>query len=294
MPRFFSNKRLIILLVGVIVLVALIGFSMRDRDNVTLPEQFIKDVAGAGQTVVSRPASFVAGTIEQVDLLLDSYEENRRLKARLEEYASVQAEVADLRVENEELRRIVGKEEDLRDYNPIQANVIGRNPDQWENRLILDQGSSDGIVSNMAVMTADGLIGKVATVTPLTSTVELLTSENVDYRVSAIVTGGDTQAHGLIEGYDAERQEILLKRVASGFDIQPGQQVVTSGLGGVFPRGIVIGEITEVTTDEFGLTKLAYVKPAAEFSLLDHVMVADRIAQEIEPVDLNGLEGDEE
>ncbi|AQQ52898.1 rod shape-determining protein MreC [Planococcus lenghuensis] len=294
MPRFFSNKRLIILLVGVIILVALIGFSLRDRDNVTLPEQFIKDAAGIGQTIISRPASFVAGAIEQADLLLDSYEENRRLKARLEEYASVQAEVADLRIENEELRKIVGKEEDLRDFNPIQANVIGRNPDQWENRLILDQGSSKGIAPNMAVMTANGLIGKVATVTPLTSTVELLTSESADYRVSAIVTGADAQVHGLIEGYDAERGELLLKRVASNLDIQPGQQVVTSGLGGVFPRGIVIGEITEVTVDEFGLTKLAYVKPSAEFPLLDHVMIADRIAPEIEPVELNGLEGEEE
>ncbi|WP_088007236.1 rod shape-determining protein MreC [Indiicoccus explosivorum] len=292
MPRFFSNKRLIILLVGVIILVALIGFSLRDRERVTLPEQLIKDAAGVGQEVFSKPAGFVSGMIGQADLLLDSYAENKRLKARLADYAAIRSEVAALRTENEELRKVIGKQESLRAYNPIQATVIGRNPDQWEDRLILDKGANAGIAENMAVMTADGLIGKVTLVTPLTATVELLTSAGTDYRVSALVQSGSGEIHGLIEGYDAERGELLLKRIPSEFDIQPGQQVISSGLGGIFPKGLVIGEITEVTTDEFALTKMAYVKPAAEFPMLDHVMIADRIAPEIEPVELRPESGE--
>ena len=293
MPRFFSNKRLIILLVGVIILVALIGFSLRDRERVTLPEQLIKDAASVGQELFSKPAGFVAGTIEQADLLFDSYAENKRLKTRLADYAAVRSEVAALQTENEELRKILGKEEDLRAYSPIQATVIGRSPDQWEDRLILDKGAKAGIAENMAVMTADGLIGKVTLVTPLTSTVELLTGGNANFRVSALVQSGVNEIHGLIEGYDSERGELLLKRVPSGFDIQPGQKVVSSGLGGIFPKGLVIGEITEVTTDEFALTKMAYIKPAAEFPMLDHVMIADRAAPEIKPVDLNRGGGEE-
>ena len=85
--------------------------------------------------------------------LLNTYDENKRLKASLEDYAALQADVNDLQSENKELRRIVDKEEDLRDYNPIQATVIARNPDQWEEKIIIDKGEIHGVEKNMAVMT---------------------------------------------------------------------------------------------------------------------------------------------
>ena len=293
MPKFFTNKRLILLLLGVILLVALISYSLRDRDNVSLPEQIIKDAVGAGQSLFSGPAHFVTGIFDNVDSLLNTYEENQHLKARLEEFAGVQAEVTDLQSENEELKELVGKQEDLRDYNPIQATVIARNPDQWEEKVILNKGTSSGVKENMAVLTAAGLIGKVTLTTPFTSTVELVSTQNPNYRVSAMVLGGEEDVFGLIEGYDAERRELMLKRIDAEIEIEVGQQVVSSGLGGIFPKGIVIGEITEITIDEFGLTKLAYIKPAAEFSLLNHVMIADRAMPEVDGED-NGTTGEDE
>ncbi|ALS74292.1 rod shape-determining protein MreC [Planococcus sp. SIMBA_143] len=292
MPQFLSNKRLILLLIGVILLVALISLTLRDRGQVSLPEQIVKEAVGAGQSVFSRPAHFVTGVFDNIDSLINTFEENRLLKARLEEFAGVQAEVTDLRSENEELKELVGKEEDLREYNPIQAVVIARNPDQWEEKIILNRGTNHGVKENMAVMTAGGLIGKVTIVTPTTSTVELVTTQNPNYRVSAMVLGED-DVFGLIEGYDAERRELLLKRIDFSVDLKEGDKVVSSGLGGIFPKGIVIGEITEVTIDEFGLTKLAYVKPAADFSMLNHVVIADRLAPEVDGED-NGMTEEEE
>lgn len=276
MSRFLSNKRLILLLLGVILLVALISYSLKDRDNVNFAERLIKDTVGAGQSLFSGPAHFVTGIFDNVDSLLNTYKENQHLKGRLDEFATVQAEVTDLRSENEQLKEIVGKEADLRDYNPIQATVIARNPDQWEEKIILNKGSSDGVEPDMAVMTAKGLIGKVSLVTKTTSTIELISTQNPNYRVSAMVLGGADGVFGLIEGYDPERRELMLKRIDAQIELEVGQQVISSGLGGIFPKGLVIGEITEVTIDEFGLTKLAYVKPSADFTLLNHVMIADR------------------
>ncbi|MFP3323732.1 rod shape-determining protein MreC [Planococcus sp. SIMBA_160] len=292
MPQFLSNKRLILLLIGVILLVALISLTLRDRGQVSLPEQIVKEAVGAGQSVFSRPAHFVTGVFDNIDSLINTFEENRLLKARLEEFAGVQAEVTDLRSENEELKELVDKEEDLREFNPIQAVVIARNPDQWEEKIILNRGTNHGVKENMAVMTAGGLIGKVTIVTPTTSTVELVTTQNPNYRVSAMVLGED-DVFGLVEGYDAERRELLLKRIDFSIDLEEGDQVVSSGLGGIFPKGIVIGEITEVTIDEFGLTKLAYVKPAADFSMLNHVVIADRLVPEVDGED-NGITEEEE
>lgn len=293
MFQFLSNRRLILLLLGVILLVGLISFSLRDRDNVSLPEQLIKDGVGAGQMVFSGPAHFVTGIFDNVDSLLNTYQENKFLKARLEEFAGVKAEVTDLRSENAELKELVGKKEDLRDYNPIQATVIARNPDQWEEKVIINKGSKSGVSKNMAVMTAQGLIGKVTLTTPYTSTVELISTQNPNYRVSALVLGGKKEIFGLVEGYDSERRELLLKRIDADIELKAGQQVVSSGLGGIFPKGIIIGEITEVAIDEFGLTKLAYVKPAADFSLLNHVVIADRVMPEVDGED-NGETAKEE
>jgi len=287
MPQFFSNKRLILLLVGVIFLVALISFTLKDRDNASLPEQIVKDVVGFGQSLFSKPTQYITGVFDNVDSLLNTYEENERLKGRLEEFAKLQADVNDLASENTRLREIVDKQDDLRDYEPIQATVIARNPDQWEKKVILDKGEVHGVEKNMAIITAQGLIGKVILTTPFTSSVELLSTQNPIYRVSAKVMG-EKQAYGLIEGYDKERKELILKRIDSNVKLEVGEQVMSSGLGGIFPEGLLIGEITEISTDDYGLTNMAYIKPAADFQLLDHVMIAKRLMTPF----ITGADGD--
>ncbi|TQR19199.1 rod shape-determining protein MreC [Psychrobacillus vulpis] len=291
MPQFFSNKRLILLLVGIIFLVALISFSLRDRNHASVPEQLIKDVVGFGQSFFSKPTQYVTGVFNNVESLLNTYDENKRLKARLEDYASLQANVNDLEIENKELRKIVDKEENLRAFNPIQSTVIARNPDQWEEKIIIDKGEIHGVEVNMAVMTSQGLIGKVILTTPYTSTVELLSTQNPNYRVSAVIADKE-EVFGLIEGYDEQRKELILKRIDSDFEVKKGQKVTTSGLGGIFPKGILIGEVSEVTTDDHGLTKLAYVKPAASFSILDHVIISKRSISPIDGTDGNNTESD--
>lgn len=286
MPQFFSNKRLILLLVGVIFLVALISFSLRDRQNASLPEQIIKDTVGFGQSLVAKPASYITGWINNVDALLNTYDENKRLKSRLEEFGTLQAKVNELKIENDKLKSLIGNKGDLRNFDSIKANVIARNPDQWEEKLILNEGSMSGVKANMAVLTAEGLVGKIVQTTPYTSQVELLSTNNTNYRVSAVVATKKSEAFGLVEGFDAKRGELILKRIDSSLPVKKGDKVTTSGLGGIFPKGVLIGEIKKVSTDDFGLTKLAYVKPAADFSMLDHVIIAKR-----QSMSVNGSDG---
>ncbi|MEA0555114.1 rod shape-determining protein MreC [Lysinibacillus irui] len=291
MPHFFFNKKVILLLVGMVFLVALISFSLRDRTNATLPEQIIKDTVGVAQSIVAKPANYINGIFNNIDSLLNTYEENKRLKARLEDFAVVQAEATDLKSENSKLRELLGKTESLKAFNPIHATVIARNPDQWEEKIILDKGSSHGVQKNMAVMTAKGLVGKITLVTPFTSEVELLYTNNPNYRVSAMVLG-EKEAYGLIEGFDEERNELIMKRIDSSMKVKEGEQVVSSGLGGIFPKGVPIGEITEVSTDDHGLTKMAYVEPSAEFSILEHVVIAKRTSTAIDGSDGNATNKD--
>lgn len=296
MPRFFSNKRLILLLVGVIVLVALISFTLRDRHNASLPERVVKDVVGFGQTVFSKPAHFITGIIGNIDGVLNTYDENKILKERLNEYISVQTELREVKIENEELREIIDKKESLDAYDPIHAIVISRNPDQWEEKVIIDKGTKHGVEKNMAVITARGLIGKVIGVTKSHATVELLSTENLDFRVSAVIRSSesdDQSVFGLIEGFDRDRGELIMKRIDGEYEIEIGEKVISSGLGGIFPKGLPIGEVTEVSTDDYGLTNMVYIRPAAQFSMLDHVMIAKRTSVVVEGTDGDGSDDTE-
>ncbi|MCG7311711.1 rod shape-determining protein MreC [Priestia flexa] len=278
MPQFFLNKRLVILLVSIIVLVALIGFSLNGRKDVTWPEQFVKDTVGLVQATFHQPAQYVAGFFENVGDLKRTYEENEVLKARLDERMQLEAKVSELETENDKLREQMDKESDLKAYDPIEATVIARNPDRWHDVIAIDKGKVHNVEENMAVITPSGLIGKVKHASQFTSTVQLISSSDRTNRVSAKIQA-EKPVYGLIEGYDEEEQALLLRRIPFDAEIKEKQKVVTSGLGGedgVFPSGLVIGEITKIEPDEYGLTQKAYIKPSTDLYDLDHVMVAKR------------------
>lgn len=276
MPQFFLNKRLIILLVSIIILVALIGFSLKDRENLTWPEQFLKDTTGFIQNAVSSPVNYVAGFFENVEDLQNTYKENKDLKTRLDELARLESEVQRLKKDNTELREILDKKDSLSEFEPKQATVIGRNPDRWHEMLIINKGKNAGIEPNMAVITSKGLIGKVKSSNTFTSTVQLLSSMDPTNRISAKIQAGDNNFFGLIEGYEKEKGLLLLKRIPYDAKVEKDQNVITSGLGGVFPESLPIGKIVDVVPDEFGLTQTAYVKPGADFYDIGHVMVVKR------------------
>jgi rod shape-determining protein MreC len=272
MPRFFRNKRVVILAISFVVLVALIVFSLRENRKLTWPEQFTKDAVGLVQSVFQVPAQYVAGFFENVEDIKNTYEENKVLKARLDESASIAAKVKGLEQKNAELQEMVGYKEKERAHDSIPAKVRSRNPDGWYDLLKIDVGEQDGVKEGMAVITSKGLIGRVKSVSKFDSTVQLLSGDNRTNRISAIVRGKEN-AFGTIEGYDEETQTLLFKRIPSDVPIEEKDQVVTSGLSGLFPEDLLIGEVQKVERDEFGLDQIAYVKPAADFMGINHVFV---------------------
>ncbi|MED3549153.1 rod shape-determining protein MreC [Cytobacillus praedii] len=276
MPQFFLNKRLIILLVSIIILVALIGFSLSGRSKLSWPEQFIKDTTGWVQTAVSRPTHYVANFFENLKDLQNTYTENKELKSRLDELARLESEVQKLKKDNTELQEILDIKDSLSAFEPKQATVIGRNPDKWTELLIINKGSRDGIEQNMAVITAKGLIGKVKNSQPFTSTVQLLSSMDPTNRISAEIQADGESIFGFIEGYDDEKGLLMMKRIPSDAKVKKGQTVISSGKGGVFPKGLLIGKVVEVAPAEYGLTQTAYIEPGANFDDIEHVMVAKR------------------
>ncbi|MBJ8054608.1 rod shape-determining protein MreC [Bacillus cereus] len=275
MPQFFLNKRLIVLLVSIILLVALIGISLKERNSLTWPEQFVKDTVGVVERVFQKPANYVAGFFENVEDVKRTYEENKKLKAKLDTTADLSVVVKKLEDENRKLRELTGKEKSRGDYTEVQASVVSRNPDKWYDLVGIDKGAQQGIKKDMAVVTPKGLVGRVKSVSQFTSSVELLSSMSRTNRVSAIVQGQEN-IFGLIEGYDKEKQLLLFTKISSDAKVEKDQLVVTSGLGDIFPKGLAIGKIVDVQPDPYGLTKTAYVKPSADLNDVEHIIVAKR------------------
>ncbi|CDO01739.1 Rod shape-determining protein MreC [Oceanobacillus picturae] len=284
---FLRRRKLFIFLIGFIVLVALIGFSLRDRANLTIAEQFVLDTVGFAQKVVHTPVNFITDIFTNIDDFRDTYTENQVLKEKLAEYKGLIYEVQGLKAENEELREIADlKESDqLRNFTPIQASVMSRSPERWVEQVTINKGKDDGVAENMAVITPDGMIGKILTTSSSTAKVQLLTGFDQFNRISASVSreDGDKDIRGMIEEYDEESGSLLFRIIEeSDKDLKEGELVFSSGLGGVFPSGLPIGEVKEVVPDQYGLTRTALVEPAADMYDINQVIVVDRAMDEEE------------
>lgn len=279
MPPFFSNKKLIILLSSLILLVALLGYSLRER-KLTWPEQFVNDTVGWFEFVFNRPAQYVAGFFENIQQIENVYQENKILKSHLDQFAEVSVQKQILERENKQLKQLLNLDKDpsLTDYKKHVAVVIDRSFDQWNQLISVNKGAQAGIKPGMAVITANGgFIGKVEHVSQFTSNIALISDLTQNTQISANVVTKDNPVFGMIEGYDPKQKMLLMKKMPIDAKIKKGQEVYTSGLGNVFPKGLVIGKIASVTPDQYGLTLTAYVQPTADLYNLDHVVIVESL-----------------
>ncbi|MCT2537955.1 rod shape-determining protein MreC [Aquibacillus koreensis] len=294
---FFRRKRLFIILIGFIILVGSIGFSLRDREELTTVEEFLHDAVGWFQGVVHQPVEFTTTLVSNINELKHIYEENQVLKTRLSQYNLLLHEVKELRKENDELYSVLGKteSESLNEFIPIQASVIARSKEQWFKMITINKGEQDGVETNMAVITGEGMVGKIYSSSQFTSSVLLLNGFDRSNRISVVVDAEETDKDptGFIVGYDEEAETLLLELDEYDVEVSEGELVVSSGLGGVFPKGLEIGTIEEVAPDKYGLTKVAHVSPSADLYNFGHVIVVDRQATIPSEVESEPEEGEE-
>lgn len=179
----------------------------------------------------------------------------------------------ELELENNELKKLTNNKET--NYEMITALVVKRNID-WYSELTIDKGKKDGIDINMAVIDKDGLIGKIKEVGDTYSKVSLITS-NYDYmKVSASIINDSNNYHGILTSYNKETDSIITDNISKNSDIKIGDKVYTNGLGGVYPSGIYIGEVSNISYDKLGLNKIVEVKRNSNFDNINYVNVIRR------------------
>lgn len=280
MQKFFSNRRLVITVVILVVCFGLMGGSIAMRNRRSTPpliQQFGNDIAGFADGIVAYPVNAVQGVADSVSGLMNAYTENRELKQKVSELAQVKVRDQTLAKENKQLKAELKLKNSLTDYSTVSAAVMSRTPSSWQQQLVINKGQTSGIKKNMPVLSGGGLIGRVAEVNKTNSKVELLsdTSESSN-RFSIVINGTDGKSvNGIITGYNARTNELIMGQVTSTAKLKKGAKVVTNGMGGITPKGLYVGKVSRIGKDDYGLAKKVYIKPATNFNEINIVTVAE-------------------
>nr|WP_246369849.1 rod shape-determining protein MreC [Saccharibacillus deserti] len=274
MFRMLGSRKLFVLLIVLVLFIALMGVTLGDRIGLTWPEKFVKDTVGYTQKLVNKPASALSGFFEDISELGGVYEENERLRIKvaqldreLIDYESVKTKVIDLQKNLDfTLNQTKNSDKHFRFAQVISVNEDVNNP-----TINIDVGAKDGVEVGMAVTSIEGMVGIISTTTDYTSTVQLITSLSLtspdSYAISATATG-KPGTFGIVESYDVKEKLLVMTGIKNDVPnkvIAVNDTIVTSGSGGVFPAGIVLGKVKAIESSEFGLTKTAKIIPSASF-----------------------------
>lgn len=272
--RFFENKKLIVLLVSVITSFSMIAYSIFSQSQMPRPILWVNDVTAVVGRFVSTPTNAMMRFTDSINDLMNTYEDNQRLKSQISSLEELEAQNEILQSENEELSALLDLQPSLVGKNVIASSVISRSPDTWLDSITIDVGTNSSIEENMSVMTESGLVGHVTEVSATSSKVQLLITENNQMKnVAVSIQTDDGIVSGILSDYDEKTQELILKQVPNDAKVSEGNTVITSGLGGVSPDGLIIGEVTSASSDNFGLSQSVRVKPAADFKDIRSVLV---------------------
>ena len=203
--------------------------------------------------------------------LEDLRDENEALRAELDGYKNLVYDAELIKDENKFYNSFLGIKEEHIDFLFEDATVIGRESTNYRTVYTLSKGTLHGIEVNMPIITKDGLVGHITEVGATWSKAVLLTE-------TASAVGGFIERSGVlgvVEGTYELRTEGLCRMVyiEPDSDIRVGDKVVSSGIGGVYPRGLMIGKVTEIVMDEASRTLTATIEPAADIDSISKIMI---------------------
>jgi rod shape-determining protein MreC len=243
-------------------------FTLSPRNTQRVQAAFLEIISPflkGGSSVEKRFSAFREGlkTLDELEV------ENRRLSVRNKELAAINQTLRDLEQENNRLRRSLQYRERAV-FKLIPARIIARDASTWWNTVKIDRGAEDGVKSDMPVLTEEGLVGKTTTVADRSATVILIADENC--KVAARVEG--TREQGIVKGErtsSTSMPEISLNFLSKNADLKSGQKAYTSGVGGVYPSGVLIGAVKEFKARQ--LDGYATILPAVDLTTLEDVFV---------------------
>ena len=263
-------KRFQVILVTIFFLsfsLMLMSENIRGEGGDKVSRRLIMSVA----TLIQRPLSFTAQTIKDIwggyVFLIGLSKENEVLMRKVATLTDENIALRELSMENVRLKEYL-KMVESSPHPRMVARVIGYNFTGWQNILVIDKGEDDGIEKNMAVVCPEGVVGRIINVFPNASQVLLILDHNSS--IDAVVQRNRVRA---IVGGRGNNDELTLRFVSKESDIKLGDTVVSSGLGGIFPKGLLVGKVVNIKDGERGFFKDVRLSPIVDFLKLEEVQI---------------------
>lgn len=265
--RFAKRNKVSIVFLSLLILsLLLMSIDVKNRGKLSLLDELVVDSTSVVQRGIADSYQSGKGLWSGYIYLAGLREENLMLKkeaAELRERLNTYREAVQ---ENQRLKELLSFKEGT-GYRVVTARVIGISPTSFSKTITIGKGSEDGVAKGMAVVTNDGVVGRVLSSSSSASKVLLITDRNSD--VDAVVQR--SRDRGIAEG--GEPDLLQLKYFPRSADALEGDLVVTSGIGGIFQKGLVIGSISRLDKDKGGIFQYAEIRPAVNFSKLEEVLV---------------------
>jgi len=242
-----------IIIISVVLLILLSVSLLVQHDNT-----FIKDGVMLIEKTLMYP--FTSLNKEKEQTQTESYTIQKNINSSLEK-------------EIEELKKQLELNKTLTEYDVVNATVLSRNKSYWFNTMTIDKGKKAGIKKNMAVITKDGLIGKISKVSNYSSEIKLITSNDTNFKVSVSIKTNDEDNYAILNGYDKKTGLIKLSGIDKTTNINNDDSVLTSGLGEMFPSGIYVGQVKKIENDKYNLSKIVYIQTGQDFNNIHYVTV---------------------
>ncbi len=264
----FLWRNRVLLTSGALLIVSLhlISTGVHPGDLAARPESAFLEIISPVDAAFTRLSDGVSSIATGYLDLVHVREENARLRIELARVNSDRARLAELEVENRHLGELL-ELKDVLGAKAVAANVIGSDATGLSRTLMLASGSSDGLRAGMAVLANQGVVGKIIAISPHASRVLLIDDHN------SALDGFDqrSRARGLVAGL--VDGGLILKYADRSQDIRTGDTIVTSGLDGIFPRGLLVGTIQSVHRGAPGLFLGVRIEPAVDFRELEQVLI---------------------
>ncbi len=259
---------LLVVIIGLLLLISITGDG---REDLTPVEDLLLGIFAPLQTFFSSAGRQLQSLYDAVVSFHELKAENERLREELSYYEGQLIQLQELQKKNHHYRQMLGFQESS-GFELLPAEVIARDPSQWFGSITINRGYLDGVTREAAVITERGLVGIVSTVSPNSSQIILITDPRLE--VSARVQRSrDPGVVGIVESYAADQAYLKMSTLTPECNVQPGDVIVTSGLGGIFPEGIAIGTVKEIVDDQFSLVMSVLVEPRVNFNRLEEVFI---------------------
>lgn len=277
---FFGKKKI----ASIILLFAFMGacgWFWRHREYIPFVSQPLSVGAAPFEYGVSRAAWLGENSIGMVQQIFTNWKDLEELKRENESLKAEQNRYSEVLAENIRLRGLLKFKQGYTSYNMVGASVIERDYGGWTHTMVIDRGEDSGIKKYMPVIIPSGLVGFVSEVYMNSAMVQLLLDPRTT--VGGIVQRPASRVVSMVTGNSGNPGYLTFMSLPKESDVIKGDTIVTSGYGGVYPKGLIIGTVEKVDVDSEGGTQSAEIKPAADFAHMEEVFIITDHIQKTSP-----------